>query len=115
MTDRLSDRLDERYIDPPNDITWAWITEDEHKEIAALEQRVEGLDTTLSMFQGFSVSELLRVIAKDYDRSDVGNSVKMRRAMWLRDLADKLDALVEDDPDKLPTQQKPTEEAMEEA
>ncbi len=59
----------------------------------ALEARLSKMDEILSMFQGFSVSELLRVIAKDYDRSDVGNSVKMRRSMWLKDLADKLEAL----------------------
>ena len=67
---------------------------------AALRKRVEGLNATLSMFEGFSVSELLRVIAKDYDRSDVGSSVKMRRAMWLKDLADKVDDLAVEETDE---------------
>ena len=43
-------------------------------------------------FQGFSVSELLRVIAHDLDPPNFsGSMVKTRRAMWLKDLADKLD------------------------
>ena len=42
-------------------------------------------------FQGFSVAELLRVVARQINPPDVGNIVNQSRAMWLNDLADKLD------------------------
>jgi hypothetical protein len=48
----------------------------------------------LLKFRGFAVSELLKVVAHDIDINapDFNEStVKQRRTMWLKDLADKLD------------------------
>ncbi len=45
MTEKLSERVDARYYEPPPDtVVWTWITEDDRLEIAALEQRVERLE-----------------------------------------------------------------------
>ena len=82
---------------------------DPRVRIAELEDEMEGLHTHADLvesdrsallmvvepiqeFQGFSVSELLRVIAHDLAPPNFsGSMVKTRRAMWLKDLGDKLD------------------------
>jgi hypothetical protein len=74
-----------------HDLAW------QEKYGALLMRAVEQLSSTRRL-QGFKVSDLLRVIADDYNRPDVGSMVKQRRSMWLNDLADKMDKT---DPDVL--------------
>jgi hypothetical protein len=66
-------------------------------EVLLITRAVRQLGGTRKL-QGFEISDLLRVIADDYNRPDVGSMVKQRRSMWLNDLADKMDKA---DPDVL--------------